>query len=120
MRNFKSCLITGITGSGGSYLAEHILNQNKNIKIFGFYRSNGYKDLLKKKHGSRVKLIKQDLTNYLSLKKKIKKINPNLIFHIASDADVRGSFDHPIEISNNNNTITINLLEACRKTKIDP
>ena len=76
--------------------------------------------MLKKKHGYRVKLIKQDLTNYLSLKKKIKKINPNLIFHIASDADVRGSFDHPIEISNNNNTITINLLEACRKTKIDP
>ena len=53
MRNFKSCLITGISGSGGSYLAEHILNQNKKIKIFGFYRSKGYKDLLKK-HGKRI------------------------------------------------------------------
>ena len=28
-RNFKNCLITGITGSGGSYLAEHINNKNK-------------------------------------------------------------------------------------------
>lgn len=120
MRNFKSCLITGISGSGGSYLAEHILNQNKKIKIFGFYRSKGYKDLLKKKHGKRIDFIKQDLTNYTSLKKKIKKINPNLIFHIASDADVRGSFDHPIKISKNNNIITVNLLEACRRTKIDP
>ena len=64
--------------------------------------------------------IKQDLTNYTSLKKNKKKINPNLIFHIASDADVRGSFDHPIKISKNNNIITVNLLEACRRTKIDP
>ena len=48
-RKFKNCLITGITGSGGSYLAEHILKKNTNIKVSGFYRSNGYKDLLKKK-----------------------------------------------------------------------
>ena len=36
-RNFKRCLITGITGSGGSYLAEHILKKDKNIKIFELY-----------------------------------------------------------------------------------
>ena len=29
-RKFKKCLITGITGSGGSYLAEHILLKDKN------------------------------------------------------------------------------------------
>ena len=34
-RKFKKCLITGITGSGGSYLAEYILLKDKNIKIFG-------------------------------------------------------------------------------------
>ena len=28
-RAFKNCLITGITGSGGSYLAEHILKKIK-------------------------------------------------------------------------------------------
>ena len=37
-RNFKNCLITGITGSGGSYLAEHINNKNKKIKILGTTR----------------------------------------------------------------------------------
>ena len=40
-RKFRKCLITGITGSGGSYLAEHILTRDKNIKIFGIYRSPG-------------------------------------------------------------------------------
>jgi GDP-D-mannose dehydratase len=47
-RSFKNCLITGVTGSGGSYLAEHILKKDKKIKIFGLYRSNGYKNLLEK------------------------------------------------------------------------
>ena len=47
-RKFKSCLITGITGSGGSYLAEHIISKNLKTKIYGFYRSRGYLDLLKK------------------------------------------------------------------------
>ena len=48
-RKFKKCLITGVTGSGGSYLVEHILGKNLNTKLFGFYRSNGYLKLLKKK-----------------------------------------------------------------------
>ena len=47
-RKFKRCLITGITGSGGSYLAEYILKKDKNIKIFGVYRSNGFLKLLRK------------------------------------------------------------------------
>ena len=38
MRKFKNVLITGISGSGGSYLAEYILSLNKDIKINGTYR----------------------------------------------------------------------------------
>lgn len=120
MRNFKRCLITGITGSGGSYLAEHILKKNNNINVYGFYRSEGYLKFLKKNHKNKITFFKQDLTKYKSLKSKINKIKPDLIFHIASNADVRGSFDFPIKISNNNNSITVNLLEACRKSKINP
>ena len=29
MRRFKKCIVTGATGSGGSYLIEHILNKKK-------------------------------------------------------------------------------------------
>ena len=38
-RIFKKILITGISGSGGSYLAEHILKKKKKLKIYGFYRT---------------------------------------------------------------------------------
>ena len=50
VRKFKKCFITGITGAGGSYLAEHILKKDKSIKIYGSYRSTGNKNLLQKRY----------------------------------------------------------------------
>ena len=115
-RKFKKCLITGITGSGGSYLAEHILSKDKKIKIFGIYRSPGNKNLLKNK---RIKLFKGDLCNFEKTEKIIKKIKPDLIFHLASTSNVRESFDLPKKTIENNNAITLNLLEIIRIKKIN-
>lgn len=119
-RNFKTCLITGISGSGGSYLAEYILSNNKNIKIFGFYRKLGFTKELKKKFDKRIFLIKNDLNNFKKTKLNLNKIKPDLIFHLASDADVRKSFDIPREFILNNNNSTLNLLESVRLSKFNP
>jgi len=120
-RNFKKCLITGATGSGGSYLVEHVIKKDENIKIFALYRSKGYLNFLKKKYkNNHIYFIKNDLKNFSGLKKITKEIRPDLIFHMASDADVRGSFDNPVGCTSNNNLITVNLLEAIRQTKINP
>ncbi len=118
MRRFRKCIVTGATGSGGSYLIEHILNKKKKIKLYGFYRSKGYYNILKKYRN--LDLIKINLLNYKNLKKQISNIKPDIIFHLASDANVRLSFDHPIDNSKNNNIITINLLEAVRRLKVKP
>lgn len=114
MRKYKKCLITGITGSGGSYLCEHIVNNDKNIKLFGTYRSEGYIKLLKKNCKNRVKFFKCDLRIFNQVSKVIRKIKPDLIFHIASNADVRDSFDNPRKFYENNNKITENILEVNR------
>ena len=119
-RNFKKCLITGSTGSGGSYLVEHILKKDKKIKIFGLYRSSGYLNFLKKKYKKKISFYKVDLKNFSLLKKLIINIKPDLIFHMASNANVRESFDSPVECANNNNLITINLLEIVRQLKLNP
>jgi len=119
-RNFKRCIVTGATGSGGSYLVEHLISKDQKLRIYCFYRSKGYLSLLKKKYKKNIYFIKIDLKNFDKLKKIIKNINPDLIFHMASNADVRGSFDNPIEVTNNNNLITVNLLESVRVLKIDP
>jgi GDP-4-dehydro-6-deoxy-D-mannose reductase len=119
MRKFSKCFITGITGSGGSYLAEKIFKEFPKIKIIGSYRFDGYKRLLQKKI-KKIKLIKLDLQNYKKTRYFLNKIKPDVIFHFASNADVRASFDNPINFSNNNNSITINLLEAVRRLTINP
>ena len=119
-RNFKRCFITGITGSGGSYLCEHILRRDKKIKIYGSFRSKGYLKTIQKRNKKRCFFYKLDLQNYSKTKKIINKIKPDLIFHLASNADVRRSFDTPKKIIENNNSVTLNLLEAVRTLKIKP
>jgi GDP-4-dehydro-6-deoxy-D-mannose reductase len=114
-RTFKRCLITGIGGSGGSYLAEHIFKRSPTTKIFGFYRSTGYSTYLKKKYKSKISITKIDLKSFSKLKKKLNIIKPDVVFHLASNADVRNSFFEPLKFSENNNMITVNLLEALRQ-----
>ena len=117
MRKFKRVLITGIAGSGGSYLAEHILTKDKKTKIFGIARNLNKFNI---KNLKKVKIYNGDLSNFKRLKSLLKKINPDVIFHLASVTDVRLSFDKPKEVIENNNQITLNLLEAIRVLKIDP
>jgi len=120
MRQFKKCLITGICGSGGSYLAEHVRKKDKKIEIYGTYRSKGYFNLIKKNIKNKLYLKKINLNNFLKTKNYLNFVRPDVIFHLASYADVRKSFDTPLNFIKNNNTITVNLLEAIRILKINP
>lgn len=118
MRNFKKIFITGICGSGGSYLAEHINEKFPKIKIYGIYRKKKFENI--KKIKNKINLYKCDLNSYSETKKILNKIKPCAIFHLASNADVRMSFDYPKEIIKNNNNCTLNLLESIRILKIKP
>ena len=119
-RKFKRVLITGIAGAGGSYLAEYILNNEKNVKIFGIYRSNGYIKILKKKYKKKINFFKVDLNNFKKTYDILKKIKPDLVVHLASDARVRKSFDEPLVVIRNNINIMLNLLESIRTNNINP
>ena len=119
-RIFKKILITGISGSGGSYLAEHILKKKKKLKIYGFYRTKKNLQNLDNVFLKKIITHQIDMNDYSNLKKQIKKINPDLIYHLATHAHVRESFDRPILTTSNNTVITVNLLEAIRKLKIKP
>ena len=67
---------------------------------------------------NRLKLTNLNLLDYKKLKKFLIKSKPELIYHFASDADVRKSFDLPYQVILNNNNITLNLLEAIRETNL--
>lgn len=52
------------------------------------------------------------------LKIYLKRIKPDIIYHLASNADVLSSFSNPYQVTKNNVLITLNLLEAFRLAKI--
>ena len=113
-------LITGISGSGGSYLAEYIHENFKNIKIHGISRWHSTTD--NRNLNSVVKYVKihdADLNDLGSILNIVKKIKPQIIFHLASHANVRSSFDNPSAVINNNIFCTLNLLEAVKITKVN-
>lgn len=120
-RVFSSVLITGINGSGGSYLAEYIAENHPNVEIFGVARwhSTSNKDNLGAL-ANRPIVLECDLLDFGSIARILNDVNPDAIFHLASHANVRASFDTPLTVLNNNIMGTANLFEAIRLLRLDP
>ncbi|OGS38239.1 MAG: hypothetical protein A2551_03885 [Elusimicrobia bacterium RIFOXYD2_FULL_34_30] len=119
-RKIKKVVITGISGSGGSYLAEYILNNHPDVKLHGITRwhstttNKNLKNIMQK-----VLIHDCDLTDLSSVFRIQQLIKPDAIFHTASYANVLASFNTPIAVLNNNIIGTVNLFEAVKLSKID-
>lgn len=110
-------LITGISGSGGSYLADYILENNSNVEVRGFSR---WHSMLSSYVDKRIQLHEVDLMDLSSILRAFNKFKPDAIFHMASHANVRACFDTPLSVIQNNVMGTANLLEAVRLSEIKP
>lgn len=108
----KKALITGINGSGATYLAEHLLTI-PDIQIQGISRWHTDR---KNKSGvfSKIQMFECDLTDLGSVIRTLEEAQPDYIFHLASNANVKLSFITPSSVFNNNVNGTLNLLEALR------
>ena len=108
----KKALITGINGSGATYLAEHLLTIS-DIQIQGISRWHTDRKI---KSGvfSKIQMFECDLTDLGSIIRTLEVAQPDYIFHLASNANVKLSFTTPISVFNNNVNGTLNLLEALR------
>ncbi len=114
-------LITGITGSGASYLAEYILENIPNAIVHGISRWHSTTSQHNLSNISdRVVLHECDLTDLSSVIRALEKIQPDYIFHLAAHANVKVCFDNPLSVLNNNVNNTVNLFEAVRILKLDP
>ncbi|MDA2925943.1 GDP-mannose 4,6-dehydratase [Acidobacteria bacterium AH-259-G07] len=114
-RTFNRVLISGISGSGGSYLAEHIVSNNPDTEVHGISRwhsSLNHLNLLSV--ADRISNHECDLTDLSSVIGTLRTVKPDAIFHLASHANVRASFITPLAVLNNNIMGTANLLEAVR------
>jgi GDP-4-dehydro-6-deoxy-D-mannose reductase len=116
-------LITGIAGSGGSYLADYILEAQPKVEVHGIARwhtSNTTVPHNLKGNISKIKVHECDLMDFSSVFRVMREVKPDYVFHLAAHANVRASFTTPLSVVENNVMGTLNLLEAIRLAEIDP
>lgn len=117
----EKVLITGISGSGGSYLADYITESHPEVEVHGISRwhststNKNLENCIDKIH-----LHECDLNDLSSIYRVLKRVKPDAIFHLASYANVRASFDTPLSVIQNNVASTANLFEAVRMTGTNP
>jgi GDP-4-dehydro-6-deoxy-D-mannose reductase len=111
----SNILITGITGSGGSYLAEYIVSNHPDVNVFGICRWHSTSTLINIENiKNDVVIYECDLLDLSSIIRTLQKVKPIKIFHLAAYANVRKCFDTPLSVIHNNIMGTANLLEAVR------
>ena len=123
MKNFwknKKVMLTGADGFVGSHLAEKLIDLGAHLTIVVRATSN---------HGTSSYHFKNLDMNYVKKCKKIvccdisstdiirhiTKDKPKVIFHLAANAYVPYSFEHPLEVNEANVVGTLNILEAARQ-----
>lgn len=116
----KKVLITGIEGSGASYLADYLVSLNS-VEVSGIARwhsttnNSNIKNIQKK-----IKRYECDLNDLSSVVRVLKQEKPDYIFNMASHANVKVCFDNPIAVIENNIKSTLNVFEAVRLLELDP
>jgi GDP-4-dehydro-6-deoxy-D-mannose reductase len=112
-------LITGISGSGGSYLAEWLVEHRPDTEVHGISRwhsTSGNENL--RKVESKLQVHECDLMDLSAVVRTLKLVKPDQIYHLASHANVKAGFINPLAVLQNNIMGTANLLEGLRLTEL--
>lgn len=116
----RVAFITGITGQDGSYLAEFLLE--KEYVVHGLVRRASMFNRSRIDHlragpagqGGRLQLHYGELNDPTSLRRLLRKIAPQEIYHLAGQSHVGLSFEIPEVTCHENGMATLSLLESLR------
>jgi GDP-4-dehydro-6-deoxy-D-mannose reductase len=108
-------LVTGASGSGGSYMAEYAAGLGHEVHGLSRWHTSPHQ-----KQKPSFALHECDLLDIGSIIRALRASKPDLIFHLASHANVRACFDTPTAVLQNNVMGTANLLEALRIEGMTP
>jgi CDP-glucose 4,6-dehydratase len=113
----KKILITGNTGFKGSWLSFFLINLG--AKVYGLSLKKFDNSLLFKelKLNKKIETFYQDVKEKNKFEKIVKKVKPNIIFHLAAQSLVFNSYVQPEETIYTNTIGVLNLLEILKKTK---
>jgi GDPmannose 4,6-dehydratase len=113
----RRAFITGITGQDGAYLAQLLLEQD--YDVFGLVRRSSTSDVNEYRlHwlgiGGLVQLVDGDLTDFTSLARLLRAIQPREIYNLAAQSFVKTSWDQPLLTGRVTGLGVANMLEATR------
>lgn len=110
-------LITGGCGFSGSNIAYQILQNNRDdlFILDNLYRDGSLKNLKWLKENGKFSFIKEDIRFSNQIQKVIKKIKPDVIFHLAGQVAMTTSIENPRLDFETNALGTFNMLEGVRK-----
>ncbi len=109
----KTALITGINGQDGSYLAELLLS--KGYEVWGTLKRNSITESQTSRISNlNINLEYADMIDMASLIKVLQKSQPDEIYNLAAQSDVKISLDQPIYTTQTIAIGTLNLLEAIK------
>ena len=115
----KRVLITGADGFMGSHLTEKLIDMGAKVSVYVRGNSTNGTHTYSLKNIRHIEAQLEEIItgniSSLDTQKLIKDNKPNYIFHLAADAYVPNSFDHPIEVMETNLIGTINILESLRE-----
>jgi GDP-4-dehydro-6-deoxy-D-mannose reductase len=121
-RTFDRALITGIKGSGASYLAEELVFNHPEVEVHGISRWHSTDTTNRNLRNVKDKIDMHDcdLMDLSRVMEVVKLVQPDVVFHLASHSNVKTSFLYPLAVMQNNVMGTANLLEAFRINVINP
>lgn len=106
-------LITGITGMAGSHLADYLL-QIGGIEIYGTKRWRSRTENIVHIM-NKITLYECELMDPSSVKKVLKEVKPERIYHLAAQSFVPASWNSPSDTLMNNIIGELNILEAIKE-----
>lgn len=120
MKSDKSCIVTGLRGQDGSYLADLLLD--KGYKVYGLIRrSSQGLDLGCASHlenEPNLEVVEGDILDLPGLLRLCKLAKPDLFFNMAAMSHVGSSFEQPVYTAQVTGVGVLNCLEAVRLSGI--
>ena len=120
----STVLVTGAAGFIGMYVSEQLLKRGLNV--VGIDNLNDYYDVsLKEARLKRLSnypaftFIKIDIADRDAMAELFATYKPRRVIHLAAQAGVRYSLEHPHAYADSNLTGFVNILEGCRSVKVE-
>ncbi len=113
--NGKTVLLTGHTGFKGSWLAEWLLSLGANVVGVGLDPIDEPSLFEQLQLKDRLEHHILDIRDSEKLTQLVRAVQPDMVFHLAAQALVRYSYDHPLETFATNVMGTAHILDALRQ-----